>query len=60
MYKGLQNIPSTESLKNTYDRVVPYFDKNIKKSLEGNKNIILSAHGNTIRALGKKIFNISD
>ena len=60
LYKGLKNIPSTESLKNTYDRVVPYFEKNIEKHLKENKNIILSAHGNTIRALGKKIFNISD
>ena len=60
LYKGLKNIPNTESLKNTYDRVVPYFEKNIEKHLRENKNIILSAHGNTIRALGKKIFNISD
>ena len=60
LYKDLKNIPNTESLKNTYDRVVPYFEKNIEKHLRENKNIILSAHGNTIRALGKKIFNISD
>ena len=32
----------------------PYFEKNIEKHLKQNKNIILSAHGNTIRALGKK------
>ena len=60
LYKGLKNIPNTESLKNTYDRVVPYFEKNIEKHLKQNKNVLLSAHGNTIRALGKKIFNISD
>ncbi len=60
LYKGLKNMPNSESLKNTYERVVPYFEKNIKKHLKENKNIILSAHGNTIRALGKKIFNISD
>ena len=54
LYKGLKNIPNTESLKDTYDRVVPYFEKNIEKHLKQNKNIILSAHGNTIRALGKK------
>ena len=60
LYKGIQNIPNTESLKNTYERVVPYFKKNIEKHLKENKNVILSAHGNTIRALGKKIFNISD
>ena len=60
LYKDLNNIPDTESLKNTYDRVIPYFKKHIEKYLKENKNIILSAHGNTIRALGKKIFNISD
>ena len=60
LYKGLKNIPNTESLKDTYDRVVPYFEKNIEKHIKENKNIILSAHGNTIRALGKKIFNISN
>ena len=60
LYKNLEKVPDTESLKNTYDRVIPYFEKNIEKHLKENKNIILSAHGNTIRALGKKIFNISD
>tara|TARA_B100001029_G_C15036417_1_gene440445 strand:- start:978 stop:1691 length:714 start_codon:yes stop_codon:yes gene_type:complete len=60
IYKELKKIPDTESLKNTYERVVPYFQNNIEKYLTENKNIIISAHGNTIRALGKKIFNISD
>jgi len=60
LYKDLNNIPDTESLKNTYDRVVPYFEEHIKNHLKQNKNVILSAHGNSIRALGKKIFNISD
>ena len=60
LYKGIKNIPNTESLKDTYERVVPYFQMNIEKHLKQNKNVLLSAHGNTIRALGKKIFNISD
>ena len=60
LYKSLKNIPNTESLKDTYDRVVPYFEKHLEKHIKENKNVILSAHGNTIRALGKKIFNISD
>ena len=60
MYKDLSNIPDTESLKNTYDRVLPYFEKHIEKHIRQGKNIILSAHGNSIRALGKKIFNISN
>ena len=60
LYKDLSNVPDTESLKNTYDRVIPYFEKHIEKHINQNKNIILSSHGNSIRALGKKIFNISD
>ena len=54
------NIPDTESLKDTYNRVIPYFEKEILVHLKQNKNVILSAHGNSIRALGKKIFNISN
>ena len=60
LYIKLKKIPNTESLKNTYDRVIPFFEKNIEKLLKQNKNIILSAHGNTIRALCKKIFKISN
>ena len=51
--------PFTESLKNTYERVTKYFDEEIKKKLE-NKNVLISAHGNSIRALCKKMFNIDD
>ena len=53
-------IPLTESLKNTYERVVPYYDIEIKKNLENGKNILISAHGNSLRALCKYLFNISD
>ena len=60
LYKELKKIPDTESLKDTYNRVVPFYEKNIEKYVKSEKNIIISAHGNTIRALGKKIFNISD
>ena len=60
LYKGIKNIPDTESLKDTYNRAVPYFEKEILIYLKQNKNVILSAHGNSIRAIGKKIFNISD
>ncbi len=52
--------PFTESLKSTYDRVVPFFKDEIKKNLLGNKNILISAHGNSLRALCKYLFNISD
>ena len=53
-------IPSTESLKDTYNRVIPFFENKIKPSLQNNKNIIVAAHGNSLRALCKKLFNISD
>ena len=53
-------IPLTESLKDTYDRVVPFFESKIKPDLQNNKNIIIAAHGNSLRALCKKLFNISD
>ena len=50
--------PFTESLKDTYERVIPYFKKNISDKL--NKNIIIAAHGNSIRALCKHLFNIDN
>ena len=53
-------IPFTESLKNTYDRVIPYYEKEIKKQIQGNKNVWISAHGNSLRALCKYLFKISD
>ena len=53
-------IPNTESLKDTYDRVIPYFDKNIKPKIIDEKNIIIAAHGNSLRALCKLLFNISN
>ena len=53
-------IPLTESLKNTYDRVVHYYDIEINKNLKNGKNILVSAHGNSLRALCKYLFKISD
>ena len=49
----------SESLKDTFERVVPYFEKNIKPLLMKNKNILVVFHGNSIRALLMEIFNIS-
>lgn len=54
------NIPFTESLKSTYERVVPFYEREIKKKLENEKNILISAHGNSLRALSKYLFNISN
>ena len=52
-------IPDTESLKDTYERVLQYFNKEIKKKLI-QKNVLISAHGNSLRALCKYLFNISN
>ena len=53
-------IPKTESLKDTYKRVIPYFNKEIKHHLESNKNVLIAAHGNSLRALCKMLLKISD
>ena len=60
-YKNIPRelIPDTESLKDTYERVTKYFDEQIKNRLEDN-NILISAHGNSIRALCKKLFNLDN
>ena len=55
----LDKIPDTESLKDTYQRVIKFFNAELKKKL-GNKNILISAHGNSIRALCKHLFNLGD
>tara|TARA_B100000886_G_C20380410_1_gene473679 strand:- start:456 stop:1175 length:720 start_codon:yes stop_codon:yes gene_type:complete len=59
---GIQKnkIPFTESLKNTYERVIPFYDLEIKKNLKSGKNILISAHGNSLRALCKYLFKISN
>ena len=53
------NIPA-ESLKDTLERVTPYYDKNIKPLINLKKNILIVFHGNSCRSLLKKIFNISN
>ncbi len=56
----LNNIPNTESLKDTYERVLPYFKKEIEKKLNEKKNILISAHGNSIRAICKYLFDLDE
>ena len=53
-------IPDTESLKNTYDRVVKYFESNVLPMLKKNNNVLISAHGNSLRGLCKFLFEIDD
>ena len=56
----VEEIPSTESLKDTYDRVINYYKSTIVKNFLNNNVIIIAAHGNSLRALCKYLFKISD
>ena len=55
----IENIPDTESLKDTFLRVVNYYDSEIKNNLS-NGNILISAHGNSLRALCKYLFQLDE
>ena len=55
----LELIPDTESLEDTYRRVMRYFEDEIKEKIK-NKNILISAHGNSIRALCKNLFKLDN
>ncbi len=61
-YKDLSpaEIPLTESLKDTVGRVLPYWHKVLSPILNSGKKVIISAHGNSLRALVKYLDNISD
>ena len=59
LYKGINNLPLTECLEDTYARVIPYWENSIKPLVLKNTTII-SAHGNSLRALCKYLFDVSD
>ena len=58
-YAGIA-IPSTESLKDTIARVLPYWESVIAPDLKAGKRVLISAHGNSLRALVKHLSGISD
>lgn len=58
-YAGI-DIPDTESLKDTIARVLPYFEEAIIPQLKAGKTVLISAHGNSLRALVKHLSGISD
>ncbi len=59
-YYGVPNLPRTECLKDTYDRVVPFWNEEVKPLVESGKNILIAAHGNSLRALVKYLDDISE
>jgi 2,3-bisphosphoglycerate-dependent phosphoglycerate mutase len=58
-YAGVA-IPTHESLKDTIARVLPYWEERIAPALRKNERVIISAHGNSLRALVKHLSNIAD
>ena len=58
-YTGI-TIPNTESLKDTIARVLPYWESRIAPELRAGKRVVISAHGNSLRALVKHLSRISD
>ena len=62
MYRDVNpnELPSSESLETTVARVVPYFNKVIKKDMMAGKRVIIAAHGNSLRALVKYFDKLSE
>ena len=56
----VDKVPNTESLKDTHDRVIKYYNETISNIFKKNNVVIIVAHGNSLRALCKYLFKISD
>lgn len=53
-------LPYNESLKDTIERVIPYYEEVIKKDMLDGKRVLITAHGNSLRALVKYLDNLTD
>ena len=58
-YAGIDKLPGTESLKTTLERVQPYWEASIAPRLLAGENVIIAAHGNSLRAVVKMLDGIS-
>ena len=60
-YAGIDgSVPATECLKDVIDRMIPYWVGTITKDLAAGKTVLITAHGNSLRALVKHLDNVSD
>ncbi len=59
-YAGIDNLPATESLATTLDRVMPCWNETVVPELRRGKNVLIAAHGNSLRALVKMLDNVSE
>ena len=55
-----EQLPATEALKNTLERVLPYWHSTLSPMIKSGKRVLIAAHGNSMRALVKYLDNISD
>lgn len=60
IYRDLEKAPRSESLKDTCDRVIPYWEEVIAPAIKSGEKLLIAAHGNSIRGLLKHIKGISD
>lgn len=59
-YADLDSVPLTECLEDVVKRLIPYFEDTIVQDLKAGKNVLVAAHGNSLRALVKYLDEISD
>lgn len=59
-YAGIENLPATESLATTLERVLPCWNDVIAVDLRAGKNVLIAAHGNSLRALVKMLDDVSN
>ena len=59
-YAGIEDLPGAESLKLTLERVLPCWNDVIAPDLRAGKNVLIAAHGNSLRALVKMLDDVSD
>lgn len=59
-YAGVKALPTTESLKTTLERVLPYWSNVIAPKLAAGETILIAAHGNSLRAIVKLLFGVPD
>src|SRR5258708_18210631 len=55
-----EQVPLTESLRDTVDRVVPFWNDSIAPALSRGRSVLIAAHGNSLRALVKFLDRVSD
>ena len=53
-------LPATECLKDTVERVLPFWNESIAPAIRAGRNVLIAAHGNSLRALIKHLDNVSD